>query len=411
VTTAWLWAAGLLGAGLRAYLLFATDGSLDAPILGAHGGHVLERGLVPYYETRAALAPGIGALPPFNHPPPIAWGLAGLAWLAQATGISFSFLWRLPFALIDAGTALLLVRLLADHPRRLAIGAAYWLHPLALIFSAYQGNSDSSVAFFAALSLLLVAARRPALAGAAIGLGLWVKIPVLLAAPVLFLALEGARARVLFAAAAGATLLAGWAPALLDDPGAVIRAVVLYPGLQLQTRTGVSVWGVLYMLPDPESLPFALQAAYRAVQDALVSANTWLCVIPIAVCAWCRRDHRDRVSLARGVGASFALVYGFTQAFAFQYFAWSLPFWLCFPRRIALAASAVATAYIYGLYAWLTGSPFLLGTWDFAGRPDWPFPVQLARDAANLFFFGAAIWWTAASLRAARTGGSRPAGS
>jgi hypothetical protein len=403
VTTAWLWAAGLLGAGLRAYLLLATDGSLDAPILGAHGSHVLERGLIPYYETRLAVAPGIGALPPFNHPPPIAWFLAGLAWLADASGISFSLLWRLPFALLDAGTALLLVRLLADHPRRLAIGAGYWLHPLALIFSAYQGNSDSAVAFFALLSLLLVSARRPALAGAALGLGLWVKIPVLLAAPVLFLALVDARARLRFAAATAATLLAGWAPALLSDPAAVIRAVILYPGLQLQTRTGVSVWGVLYMLPAPEALPFALRGAYRAAQDAIVSANTWICVVPIAVCAWCRRGQRDPVSLARGTGASFAIVYGLTQAFAFQYLAWSLPFWLCFPWRIALVGSAVATAYIYGLYAWLTGSPWLLGTWDFAGRPDWPFPVQLARDAANLLFFGAAVWWIVDSVRQART--------
>jgi hypothetical protein len=411
VTAAWLWAAGLLGAGIRAYLLFATDGSLDAPILGAHGRHVLERGLVAYYETRVAVAAGIGALPPFNHPPPIAWGLAGLAWLAEASGVSFSFLWRLPFAIVDAGTALLLVRLLADHPRRHAIAAAYWLHPLALIFSAYQGNSDSSVAFFAVLSLVGVAARRPALAGAALGLGLWVKIPVLLAAPVLFLALEGAGARLRFAAAAAGVLLLGWAPALLADPGAVIRAVVLYPGLQLKTRTGVSVWGVLYMLPEPGSLPFSLQTAYRAAQDAIVRANTWICVVPIAVCAWCRSGDRDRVSLARGVGASFALVYGLTQAFAFQYFAWSLPLWLCFPWRIALAASAMATAYIYGLYVWLTGSPLLLGTWDFAGRPDWPFAVQLARDAANLFFFAAALWWIADSVRRARSPRSAPGGS
>jgi hypothetical protein len=402
VTTAWLWAAGLLGAGLRAYLLLATDGSLDAPILGAHGSNVLERGLIAYYETRLAVAPGIGALPPFNHPPPIAMGLAGLAWLADASGISFSFLWRLPFAILDAGTALLLVRALPDHPWRLAIGAAYWLHPLALIFSAYQGNSDSAVAFFALLSLHLVATGRPALAGAALGVGLWVKIPVLLAAPVLFFALEDARSRLRFAAAAAVALLAGWALALFADPAAVIRAVVLYPGLQLQTRTGVSVWGVLYMLPEPESLPFALRGAWRAAQEAVVSANTWICVVPIAVCAWCRRHQRDPVSLARNVGASYAIVYGLTQAFAFQYFAWSLPFWLCFPWRVALAASVVATAYIYGVYAWLTGSPFLLGTWDFAGRPDWPFAVQLARDAANLFFLGAAIWWIADSLRAAR---------
>lgn len=392
---AWLWAAGLLGAALRAYLLLATDGTLDAPILGAHGEQLLERGLLAYYETRRAVAPGIGPLPPFNHPPPVAALLAGLAALADAGVASFSFLWRLPFALLDAATAVLLARLLADVPalraQRFTLAAAYWLHPLAILFSSYQGNSDSAVAFFLVWALRCVVASRAGWAGVALGLCLWVKIPGVLAAPVLLLALPDARARARFAAATALTALAGYAPALAQGAEAVVRAVWLYPGMILQTRTGTLVWGIQNLLPDAW-VP-------QAVIDRWIAWNTWICVLPIALAAWLRRRERDALSLARGVGASYAILYGFTQAFAFQYLAWSLPFWLCFPRPVALAASALATAYVYGLYAWLTGSPFLLGVWDYAGRPDWPFAVLLARDAANLFFFGAAWVWIARSLR------------
>ncbi|MGH0029794.1 MAG: glycosyltransferase 87 family protein [Myxococcota bacterium] len=391
MSTRLLWVVGVLGAAWRAFLLLATDGSLDAPILGAHGDQLLERGLVGYYETRRAVAPGIGALPPFNHPPPIAAVLAGLAWLAEAGVASFSFLWRLPFALLDAATAGMLVRVLADHPKRFAIAAAYWLHPLAVVYSAYQGNSDAAVAFFVLLAIHGTARGRPALAGAALGLCLWVKIPGLLAAPVLFFALPDARARLRFAAAGVATTLVGYAPALLVDPAAVVRAVWLYPGLVLQTRTGELVWGIQNLLPDG-TLP-------ASVEQRWIDWNTWICLAPLLLCAWLRRDQRGALALARNVGAGYATLYGLTQAFAFQYFAWSLPLWLLFPARIAWTASIVATAYVYGLYVWLTGSPWLLGPWDFAGRPDWPFPVLLARDAANLFFFVAAWAWLVRSIR------------
>ena len=172
-TLSWLFAAGIGGALARAWLLLASDGSLDGPILGAHGQQLLAQGLIPYYEAGGAVARDVGGLPPFNHPPPMALVIAGLARLAEATGVPFTFWWRLPFPFFDAGSAWLLSRLLADHPRRLAIAAAFWLHPLAWIYSAYQGNSDSSVAFCVLLATLFVARGRGAAAGAALGLCLW----------------------------------------------------------------------------------------------------------------------------------------------------------------------------------------------------------------------------------------------
>ena len=194
-----------------------------------------------------------------------------------------------------------------------------------------------------------------------------------------------------FVAAAAAVAFVGWAPALWIEAAAVVRAVLLYPGLVLQTRTGIPVWGVAFLLPDAASLPLSMRSGYRGAIEGLVRWNTWICLAPILLCAWLRRSEREPLLLARNVGASFALLYGLSHAWAFQYFAWSIPFWLCFPWRLAL-------------YAWLTESPLLLGTWDFAGRPDWPYAVRLARDAANLFFFAAALYWIHGSLRHRRVG-------
>ena len=68
---------------------------------------------------------------------------------AAETGIPFRVLLRAPFAALDLATAGLLLVAFAGSPWRLAIFAGYWLHPLAILFSAYHGNTDTSVAFFA----------------------------------------------------------------------------------------------------------------------------------------------------------------------------------------------------------------------------------------------------------------------
>jgi hypothetical protein len=84
---------------------------------------------------------------------------AGLAWLSDAIGIPFRILLRLPFAIFDLATAALVLWLLGDRSWRFAGLAAYWLHPLAILYSAYHGNTDSVLLFFfaAAIGFLLTA--------------------------------------------------------------------------------------------------------------------------------------------------------------------------------------------------------------------------------------------------------------
>jgi len=358
----WFWLALACGAALRVWLVLATEGSFDVPIKRVHGHSVNLHGVLGTYASSEV----------FNHPPLMGRLFAAADSLASATGLPFRVLLRAPFAALDLGTALLLLVLLRGSPRRFAAAAAYWLHPLALLFSAYHGNTDSAVAFFALLAMSQAVAGRPVLAGGATGLGLWVKLPVLLAAPALCLSFSRWRERALFAASALLLGAAGALPELAQDPLLLYRRIAAYPGTGVVTPSGVAIWGLWHAL-GLAGTPLALAAA---------SWNTALCLAPILVLAWLRRGRRDASALGATLCGSFALLYATTSYWSFQYLAWSLPFWLFVDPRVAAAATGLLAAYVYGVYALYTGSPLLLGRWDFVHHAPWPAALTWLRDAA-----------------------------
>lgn len=380
---AWLWAAFALGAAARLWLVLATPGSFDVRVKAVHGHMVNTHGLLGYYERS----------PLMNHPPPMGRFFAGVESLARASGLPFRACLRAPFALLDAATALVLLRLLRGARGRAGIVAAWWLHPLVWIFSAYHGNTDSAVAFFALLSLWGVAQGRPALAGAALGLGLWVKLPVLVAAPALCLALPRWRERALFAAVAAAVGLGGWLPELAQDPALLHARIVAYPGTGVRTPRGIAVWGLAHVLRAAD-LPLA-RVAERY--------NTFVCLTPIVLLAWLRRGRASPRELGATLAASFALLYGTTSFWAWQYLAWSLPFWCFVDPRLAALVTGLLAAYVWGVYALFTGSPLLLGRWDFVRHGPWPPLLTALRDASLLacLIFGASQLALAARRRPA----------
>jgi len=380
----WLWAAIAAGAAARVYLVISTEGTLDVPVWEGHAREIGQRGLMAYYH---------GGSYQFNHPPLMGL-LASKAWgLAQASGIPFEILLRAPFALLDAGTAWLLLTLLAGRPGRYLVATAYWLSPLAMIFSAYHGNTDSAVAFFLLGAVVLVGRGHPTAAGALLGASFWVKLPGVLALPALLFALPSWRDRAKFTAAAALVGITTYLPALAADADVVIRAVFLYSGLKIQSTTGVEIWGIQIFYPDASRLSPDWRFAFHQLVQDYYRFNAIICAALIALVAWCRRRGTSGLEIAGTVAASYTILYGLTNFWAFQYMAWSLPFWLVAGRRFALPAWLVSTAYIYILYAWLCQSPLLLGKWDFIGQPDWPQSILLLRNTATLFFFAAA-WYT-----------------
>lgn len=361
---AWLWVALALGAALRGWLVVATDGTFDVAIKAVHADRVATHGLLDTYARYEI----------FNHPPLMGRFFAAAASLAAWSGVPFRVCLRAPFALLDLGTALLLLRLLRGSRWRFAAAAAYWLSPLALLFSAYHGNTDSAVAFFALLSMAGAVAGRPALAGLALGVGLWVKLPALVAAPALCFAFSTWRERALFAASALAVGAIGALPEIAQDPALLARRIVAYPGTDVVTPRGVAVWGIWHVL----------RLGGTPLADAARAHNTLLCFAPIVALAWLRRGRRDPRALGTTLAASFALLYGATSFWAWQYLAWSLPFWFFLDPRLAAPALLVLSAYVYGAYALFTGSPVLLGRWDFVRHAPWPPVLTWLRDASVL---------------------------
>jgi hypothetical protein len=308
---------------------------------------------------------------------------------------------RLPFAVIDAGTTLLLLSLfsssrgpsLADGRIRFPsfiAAAAYWLHPLAMIFSAYHGNTDSAIAFSLLLSVWLLARGNVIGAGIAFGAGFWIKIPGVLAIPALLLLPQGWRKKALFLFAALLTALAFYVPALLEDTGAVCRNVFGYRGLLVATPAHEPIWGMRVLL-----LMFA-PAQWRAQhmdQIRFFIQHEWLLAVSLLLLlVWLRRGRRSPGEVCATIAALYVIFYAFNDYWAYQYLAWSVPFWFFLPQWWVVPASLLASAYIYSLYWLYCGNPWLAGPWNYVAHSHWPTILISLRNLTMLFFFVSAFW-------------------
>ncbi len=87
-----------VGALLRAYCVIFTNGTSDMEDWQDHAQQVQDRGLIGYYHANSFA----------NHPPFMSEVGAVILQTATLTHIPFRILFRAPFALLDAGNALLL---------------------------------------------------------------------------------------------------------------------------------------------------------------------------------------------------------------------------------------------------------------------------------------------------------------
>lgn len=373
----WFWIIVGLGAAARLFLVIFTEGTSDVSIWGQHAIGVNNLGVVNYYHSN----------PTANHPPFMLELVLLLGKATQVLGISFPIMLRVPFALLDAASAALLYSLLGFHRWRLFLVATYWINPLSVILSSYQGNTDSAVAFFLLLSVWFLSKQRIAAAAIAVGVSLWVKVPGVLAVPALAWFLISWRRRAVFLAVIGLVATIGYLPALLQDPAVVAQNVFGYHGRVLQNPAGEPAWGPRVLLfsliaaPDkwPEYLQepvvFFLQHSWQiAVLCSLVMGLLW-------------QSCRSIPNLCATIAVLYLPVHGLTDNWAFQYFAWSLPFWFFLPLWFSIPAVVLSSGYIYSLYWTLCGDPFLRGTWDFGGILVWPSSVIVFRNLALVFFF------------------------
>ncbi|MGE4608681.1 MAG: hypothetical protein AAEJ52_18265 [Myxococcota bacterium] len=390
----WFWVAVAMGFAVRAYLILLTPGTDDVPIWESHAGWTAQNGLIGYYSFQEV----------FNHPPFIGRVLSELWQLAKAGDIPYRIPHRAIFSLFDLGNALLLLRLFRESPWKYAIFAGYWLNPLAVIFSSYHGNTDTAVAFFVLLAMSFAVERRAALAGVAIGVGLWFKLPTVLAIPALFFFFEGAAASMVFGCVALAVGATTYLTTALQAWDLLYVRVLAYPGLDIVTPGGVPVWGFWNVFGIVKTAPESARTALEALIGFHRDHNSLVSVLPIGVYAFLRRNAIEPRELGVTICGSFLIFYGLTNFWAYQYLAWVLPF-LIFPGAVfSVAATVVLFAYIYSLYTMLCGNPYLLGKWDFNAYPFWPTYMLRLRDFAILFCLlsGATFLYRAARQEWAR---------
>ena len=385
----WFLLAIAAGIALRAYFVVCTSGTYDVNIWKLHATGVNHYGLMAYYRVN----------PEMNHPPVISIFFANLLRFCTATKIPFHMLERAPFALLDLGTTLLLLVALRPSPHRFLIAACYFLHPLAIIYSSYHGNTDSAMAFFLVLCCLLLVRCQPRVAAVVLGLSLWVKLPAILALPALCLVLPGWRMRFIFAALVIAIGFSTYVPALVLDPEVIAKNIFGYKGGYVQTTAEIPAWGVARIaLTYSDSLPHYWREICDLQMNIWITYNFWFYIPPILLVSFLRRKHDSFLELAYTLTAVYSILYGFSNYWAFQYFAWALPFWILGRMMFAIPASVLASSYIYGLYWYLCGDPGLTGYWDFAGHAYWPWYIILLRNLTVLFFFVAAWVYVISSL-------------
>ncbi len=381
----WFWALLATGAFARAFLVFATQGTLDVPLWIEHAAGVSAHGIVGHYRED----------PFFNHPPLIGFLVAQLWNISQETGIAFRILHRGLVAAFDLANVGLLSWLLVGNPARWLIAGLYAVMPVGVILGAFHGNNDAMIATLALAATIAAARGRPLLAGAVLGAGLWIKLPIVLAAPAIGFALPRWRDRFACALVALTIGVSTYLPALTEAPALVWANVFEYQGLVVRTPGGFWIWGL-------KTLFFRgfgpTMTAWPAWASALVVHGTGIALGAIVLFAFLRRRERTALGIAKTIAGSYAIFYALIDAWSFQYFAWSAPFWLLAGLPFALASNLFAGGYIWGLYAYLCGDVLLRPAWDFEGLLIWPAWILLLRDLALLTFVTFSFAWM---LRAA----------
>lgn len=398
----WFWIAIALGLAARLFLVFATEGTTDVVIWADHASGTAARGLAAQYRASEAM---------LNHPPLAVW-LMTAAWrISEATGVDFRICMRLPVALADWADVWLLAVLLVGRRERWLVAALYALIPIALVLGAYHGNTDAWIATLLLGAACCAARGRGVACGVLLGVGLALKLPIVLGAPALVFAFPTWRKRFEVVGVALGTALLFYAPILVQDFGAIEEKVFGYRGLVIFTlsRPPTFVWGLKSTFIgswgyDARVLDWAgepgLGTPWPAWAPWLVNHGSTLALALIVVFAFLRRRERDARGIALTVAGSYAIFYALVDAWAFQYFAWSMPFWLLARWPFAWAANVFAGGYIYLLYAFVCSDALLRPHWGFNEHPNWPGYLFFFREAALYTFVVFSILWLFRAVRA-----------
>lgn len=259
---------------------------------------------------------------------------AGSLTLADALGIRFAVLFKLPSMLASVATVFLLWRAGVSSGMLLLFA----LNPVDILISGFHANTDSLCAAFALLSALLLERRRPGLSGLALAAALNVKlIPVVLILPFVFSLARKEALRFTLGVTAG---VLPFVPFLVEDPASLYRRVLSYSS---------SIYGRGIHLPfilDQRQLPASAARLYLL----FLASGKYVILAASAVLALLNR--RWRVWNAYELAAiAFSVFLVLAPGFGYHWLVYPLAFFVASRPKVAVEYSLLATAFLLLVYS------------------------------------------------------------
>ena len=262
--------------------------------------------------------------------------------VAEAAGISFPFLLRLPGIIADFVVVWLFLRLKNKEPQlRLPLWAllVFALSPVSIMVSGFHGNTDPVMALFLVLAAFAAVRNRPIWCGIFLALSCQIKIiPVLLLPVFVFFWIQRGRLRS-FALPLVLTTATLWSEPLFRFPLVFVRNVFGYGSFW-------GIWGITYWLRQTGWSEFS-QADFQnlsSAQNLIATLLKLFITVAIIIMAWRRR----RIDNNRGFFASLAfawlIFFAFSPGIGAQYLVWVAPFILLLSSQFYLWATAGSTA-------------------------------------------------------------------
>jgi hypothetical protein len=339
----WVGSAALLALALKLVIAFNTLGTNDVVRFYQFAIALTEGGLEQTYRQHAE----------FNHPPLVAHYLTAIFRLcrlpvAEAAGISFPFLLRLPGIIADFVVVWLFLRLKNEEPQlRLPLWAllVFALSPVSIMVSGFHGNTDPVMALFLVLAAFAAVRSRPIWCGIFLALSCQIKIiPVLLLPVFVFFWIQRGQLR-FFSLPLVLTTAALWSEPLFRFPLVFVRNVFGYGSFW-------GIWGITYWLRQTGWSEFS-QADFQnlsSAQNLIATLLKLFITVAIIIMAWRRR----RIDSSRGFFASLAfawlIFFAFSPGIGAQYLVWVAPFILLLSPHFYLWSTAGSTLFLFFFY-------------------------------------------------------------
>lgn len=319
-----------------------SEGSNDIKYWETFAQSIREAGLLATYQT----------IQIFNHPPLAGFYAEAAHAIASAVGWPFAVVFKVGPFLADLAVAWLFFRFRgsAGIAAGAAAAAAYLWSPVAVLITAHHGNTDSILAAFLFLSVLMADRDRPIAAGMALACAINVKLVAVLLFPVLALHFPTWRGRFKVSAA--------FAVGAIPFLPVVLQVWPAFSRNALQYNSNLDHWGLPLLFLGLQGIRHAERWATAAL-ELYQQAGRYVIFAAAGIIGWLGRGGR-RTAVESGAAVLAAMLV-LAPGFGVQYCIWVLPLLMAASARHARPYQWTAGAFLFLTYLhfWTGGDPGL----------------------------------------------------